>query len=145
MMWPQKDEMINKPPPFPEMILTIIKIYFYNSKHLMQTVEKAICFLLSMLLYFIRKCNWCRRSIKIQLFQNTTTFLQPHKNWSLTKKKILFYIFCHSIQHLKHFTALKALKKEHKFCSIKIFRFYKVIIFLTVGLFIYSMKIHPAV
>ena len=46
--------MINKPPPFPEMILAIIKICFCNSKHLMQTVEKAICFLLSVLLYFIR-------------------------------------------------------------------------------------------
>ena len=136
--------MIHKPPPFPEMILTIIKICFCNSKHLMQTVEKAICFLLSVLLCFIRKSNWCRRSIKIQLFQNTTTFLQPHKNWSLAKRIILFY-FLPQHSTLEASTTLKALKKEHKFYSIKIFKFWKVKVFLTVGLCFYSMIIHPAV
>ena len=127
--------MINKPPPFPEMILTIIKICFSNSKHFMHTVEKAICFLLSVLLYFIRKSKWGRRSIKIQLFQKTTTFLQPHKNWSLTKKIILFYFLpLHSTLEAFHNT----LSTEHKFYSIKFFIFWKAIIFLTVGLCIFT-------
>ena len=91
--------MINKPPPFPEMILTIIKICFCNSKHFMQTVEKAIL-----------------KALK-----------KEHKFYSI---KILI---------------LKALKKEHKFYSIKIFKFWKVKVFLKVGLCFYSMIIHQAV